>query len=291
MRFQSAIPTLFLLGVSALLCIAGTALAGPISLPIGVPLFFQFDNLEQVSPSNGIVVLGINGGAAQGNWGVMKLTSIQLGTITVPNQDIQGGGSIIFADGTTGQVSGIFYGINLTSATTATGGTLDLYWNDIGTIGALNGTTYPANAATATLFTTGTFLARINFASGIIPGDATTTIASTDLTTQGGTGFAGSFGNVNLTSVGPWSNALNGDWFHVFPNGISQPFVTRDVRFDDTFNVDNTAWNGTTATGAPITGLRSYDPVRSLNNIIPEPSTLVLLCIGLLGLGLYRRRK
>lgn len=280
-----------LLGISALLCIAGTALAGPISLPSNTPIFIQFINLEQVSLGNNIVINDaggvVNGGLPQGNWGVVEVTSIQLGSILIDHSLIQGGTTHIFDSGAAGQITGIFYGIQVDpSGVTARGGTLDLYWNDFGvnTVGAMN--TYLPNGATATAFSTGTLLASINFATGIIPGDSTTTIESTvNPTTVTSTGQADSFGNVDLTKAGVWNTSLNGDWFWVNPTGTA--IETRDIRFSNIF-FGYDAWDGPAGTG--IQGLGSNDPARVLT-AVPEPGTLVLLGLGLLGLGFSRRRK
>ncbi|MGA2264409.1 MAG: PEP-CTERM sorting domain-containing protein [Acidobacteriota bacterium] len=292
-----------LLGAFALVCIAGTALAAPISLPTGVPLYFQFNNLEQVDTSglNGIVVPGsYNGTNTQGNWGVMNVSSIQNGAISIDHTNISGG-PVFWQDdgpgGTQGQIVGIFYGINLTSGTTASGGILDLFWYNAGsdpvTAACLAGGCGPT-AATVAEFTGGTFLARLDFTPGIINGDATTTVKSDiDLTgTINGDGHANSFASVDLTDPGPWSNVLNGNWFFVDTNGNGifgqtgiTPTETPDLRFGNTFTLQP-AWNG--ATG--IKGFQSNDPAR-VYTAVPEPGTLVLLGLGLLGLGFCRRRK
>jgi hypothetical protein len=259
--------------------------ATPFMPPENQPIYIQFNNLEQVSGANNIVVPGgYNGANTQGNWGVVNISSIQLGFPSIPHIDIAGGPVIFSDDGpgkTQGQITGIFYGINLTSGTTATGGVLDLYWHAPGsdpvTAACLAGVTCSPNAATVTEFTSGTFLARLFFAPGIIPGDATTTISSTTDPTISGSGEADSFANVDLSTPGLWTNLLNGDWFFTDQG-------TRDVRFSNFFN-GLPSWNG--ATG--VRGLRSNDPARVFTT--PEPGTLTLLGIGLFGVGLALRRK
>lgn len=271
----------YLLSAFVMLSMAGTASAAPIALPSSSPLFFQFLNQEQVDTSltNSIDVPGPYGLA--GNWGVVLLTNIQTGFVTVPNEDIQGTGNPIFANQILppgAQITGLFYDIDLTSGTTATGGILDLYWQEGANV---NMATAQPNLATVNTFTSGTFLARINFASGIRGpvGDCNTTIESDlDVTNLTGTGRADSFGNVDTGAGGAWAASLNGNWFNT-------PCGQRDIRFSNFFNLDPN-WNGTTSN---VIGLRSNDPGRVFT--APEPATLALFGLGLLGIARARRKK
>jgi hypothetical protein len=290
--------------------VTGVTQAAPISLPGDQPVYFQFNNLEQVDTSltNSIAFNPATAAFAgdiaptittEGNWGVFNVSSMQLGGVATPHQDISGG-TPFFADGFSGgQVSGIFYGINLTSSTTATGGYMDLYWDtgpatqvtadDLNGVGATPAIRTDANHAGK--FTDGTFLARLAFATGIKSDGSNTTISSdTDVTNITGTGHADSFANVvdaNGDGVinsldGAWAAALNGDWFYTDPNGTGAT-VTRDLRFSNFFNL-LASWDGTQG----IIGLRSNDPGRVFT--VPEPSEISLLGIGLLGLGAFARR-
>lgn len=301
---------------------AGAAQAAPIVLPPGAPLFFQFSNLEQIGPFNNVVVPGgsidVNGDgildtpATEGNWGVFNISSLQAGAVATPNQDISGGPAFFFDDGAVGglepftqqgQVSGIFYGISLTSGTTATGGWIDIYWEDAATdditAADLNGAFGPGNRTAANQagkFTDGTLLARLQFMPGIISGDGLNTLSS-DLDVTGtitGQGVAQFFADVidinndgQITGAdGAWAPALDGNWFFTDVDGdtvFGESGERRDLRFATFFNT-LAAWDE-----PGLVGLRSNDPGRAFT--VAEPGMVSLLGLGLLGAGLNLRRR
>lgn len=295
---------------------AGLVAADPIALQPG-PVYVQFNNLEQVGLVNTSTFNDLNLGKLNGvdqtlakngsefNWGIFNVSSVQAGGVATDHTDISGG-TTYFADGLSGgQIHGIFYGFNLNCAnpvgcTKLTGGYIDLYWTDGNgaiTSADLNGGFAPTNRTDwnkAGKFTNGTLLARLGYQSGAVTGDSSTTITSTvDPLNFSGTGQADGFASimdVNGDGVidsqdGAWAGTLNTDWFYVDPNGngtAGEAGETRDLRFS-TFYQNLDSWDGTN-----LQGLRSNDPARSF--ALPEPGSVALVGLALIGLGVSRRR-
>lgn len=293
------------------------AMAAAISLPQG-PLYFQFTNLEQNA-------LGVNtsgaplnntsnctgcSGAPEGNWGVAQVSVMRAGAVD-PTTAVAGqlgndinslGTAPFFSDQlfpvTGGQITAMFYGSRVLSNTVSgtvnslksTGGFIDLYWDDptlANTIVNISTLTPSMRTSDSTFtgVTDGTFLGRLAFASGINPSSSSTYIQGTiDTALANNSGSADSYANVvdvNGDGVinaadGLWAGQLNSDWFGTV-------FGTRDIRFSNKID-NNPDWNGSNG----ITGQTSNDPGRGF---VPEPASLALVSLGLLGLGAARRRR
>ncbi len=294
--------------VFALLGVAGVAAAEPITLPANSPLAFKFSNAEQIN-TNIAGCIDVPGSADYGcsdNWGILKISSLTYGVIDTPNDEISTGGPQLtppFFDGAGGnQITGLFYGIDIDNCAgmapappcTATGGVLDLYWQEGQNVGAP--TTYSVATAaqadaTVDTFTSGVFLARLLFAPGQVDGDASTTVTSSvnfQNLAADWTGFANGYMDVDTTTVGAWTDALNGNWFHVDTDGDGnqgEPGELRDVRFSNRFD-DLVQWNG-----APgVIGASSDDPATVMT-AVPEPASLTLFGVGLSLAALAARRR
>ncbi|TMG87571.1 MAG: PEP-CTERM sorting domain-containing protein [Betaproteobacteria bacterium] len=290
----------------------GLATAPVIANPIPTitpdsPLLIQITNVEQFCATNCIT----SGGSPEGNWGVFNISTINLSSVQTPNRFIAGSSGAIFTDIAghgNGQLSGIFYGIQVTGATTATSGFLDLYWDSTaaGTPATVadTGTALPTSRcgqACFTGFTDGIQLLHLAFNWGVDDNNLTVFISSDidpSTLTTGVEGHANGFLDVILSGL-PWDSIFNTNYFHVggaFSTGPCVgdgagpcPAEERDFRFRNTFTTQ-TNWNG--APGSGILGFGSTDPVTTFSApvTVPEPSALALLAIGLLGCAWARRR-
>lgn len=292
--------------VVLVLCISGTAMAAPIMLPAGEPIWFDFQNREQISPSGSILPPG--GGPPESNWGIATINVIRYGTITEPHANIEGDfiPPAIFAAGGTGQITAMFYSIQLanfnvgTNELRSTGGFLDIYWDEPGLAGggtivnlALLDDSLRTGVSTFPGITDGILLARLEFASGIDSANGAVTILGSSAGFPGsiaGTGSAESY--ANQLPGGYWDGLLDADWFTTEPlvnGGLPLAFGSRDVRFRNTFSA-LLQWNALAPDGTTILGADSTDPATTF---IPEPTSIILLGAGLLGLAgvRYRSRK
>lgn len=250
--------------------------------------FSNWESFDTIDPQTGLPVVGGH------NYGILKISTVESddGNNTLLWSSGQGGG----------ELTGVFSGITLTAVTpsgggfdlVSTGGALDLYLNPVGTFAGAGGANqgnggYAAagggclinqncyngisNAAGGALFL------GLDWVSGIDPLDATTTIdGGLDGSTFPGTGDAGGFLDVTGGAY-----AFNFD-----TNGQSTAFGNRDLFAQNDFCV-----NGTVGCASPAQGdwqLVSEDPVRASFRV-PEPGTLLLGGIGLLGLGFSKRRR
>jgi hypothetical protein len=299
--------TVFVAVFAAAVLTGAAVMAAPITLPVS-PLFIQYTNDEQFSLGNRIPSTTPTGAPTlEGNWGILQIASIVRGTAPNPQgSDIQGGGASVFSGGGPGgpQITGIFYGthVNGPSGLSATGGVIDLYWQDVGqaNTGAdlaagfnparrLNQKTYLGYAEP--LNPNFIFLAQLVYGPGCDSGGVNH--VCTGVAPGTGDGTAKSYQSVNLAAGGVWASQLDTNFFTLDANG--QPMSPQDVRSDSNFSQNSaSAWNGgclPTDNTLPcdIIGLRSNDPVRAL--VTPEPATLTLFGLGLLGAGFMRRRK
>jgi len=291
--------TVFLAVFAAAVLTGATVMAAPITLPVS-PLFVQYTNNEQFSLSNSIHSTDATTGAvtSEGNWGILQISSIAKGTAGIPRgSDIQGGGGNVFTDGGPGgpQITGIFYGTTVNpGGLSAHGGVVDLYWRDVGAANTgadlaagfnparrLNQNTYTGYAEP--LNPGFIFLAQLMYGPGC---DSNPTHnVCTGVAPGTGDGTAKSYQSVNRAAGGLWASQLDTDFFTLNAN-LDPLFPAQDVRTDSNFTRNEAGlWDG----GGDIIGLRSNDPVRAL--VTPEPATLTLFGLGLLGAGFLGRRK
>lgn len=269
------------------LMVATSAMA--LYMPPNGPLYISFANIEQISPTQSIVAPS---GATEVNWGVLSVDTIFEGNIENETQNFPQTGTSLWAnDGTNGQITGVFAGLTLSPDVNgnlnSSGGSMYLYWDDqtfadLSTVSVADRT----GDFTVTNFTDGVFLAKIDFMEGALSAalpntSITGTVVPTD---ELFFGLANSFGEVDTSVVGAWTEILDTDYFTtaLADNNADLKFRNIYERYD-TGHVWDDLDNG-------IFGADSSDPARAY--VVPEPSTFILLGVGLLGfVGYSRRRK
>jgi PEP-CTERM motif len=91
-------------------------------------------------------------------------------------------------------------------------------------------------------------------------------------------GWTSSGGGQSVEMSGP-SSCGNFDFTASFTGSQSTPFT-----------IDWTIWNGSTLDPWPDSGLTTWNGSSWSSSAVPEPSTVFLVALGLLGVGLGRRR-
>ncbi|MCS6913491.1 MAG: hypothetical protein NZ890_09655, partial [Myxococcota bacterium] len=98
-------PTLLALAAGLMFSAGAQAVFMP---PGGQPLYIKFDNKEQISLSNSIPVPG---GGTEGNWGILKFSTIALGDLSSDPIFWDPISPPIWVDSSAAEITGIFWGI------------------------------------------------------------------------------------------------------------------------------------------------------------------------------------
>ena len=261
-----------------------TASATPATkLPTG-PIYMKFSGQEQIA----INKASTWSDGKEINWGVFIMSTLEIGDVNIPNDEIDPSGDIFFVNGAQkSQITGMFYGIergnpSASNPFPATKGYMDLYWRDLS---VMSKTSLAASAngircgySCAKGYTEGTFLGRLMFDTGMDTGNALNSIVGSKVpSSKGFSGVADSYASVDMSKPGLWSKQLNSDYFRT-------SLGMRDLRFKNSYNY-NAKWNGKT----DVLGARLDDPGQAY--VLPEPGALSLMGLAGLALVAVRRRR